>query len=287
MKQPTTINPTGPARFGLIIGAAKCGTTSLFSYLQSHPQICGSRVKEPEFFVHEGTWKTGPSGYRQLWDWDAETHLVAMEASTSYTKMPRFPHVPERIAQIPGDFRFVYLMRDPVARIESHYTHAVHEPSWSGDKSLAKWLPYMIDVSRYAYQLDRFESVFGADRLLLIDTDDLARDSKATLRQISRHFSVDSNYEFGDCGQRHNTNRDRIANPYFVRLARHRVGKKVAGMLPKGVRQRILRTLGLTRRTDNLHLSESDRARVRDALRADMLELRDRYGVDVSRWGFR
>jgi hypothetical protein len=61
VKQASRQVATGPGRFGLIIGAAKCGTTSLFSYLQSHPQICGSRVKEPKFIVHDPTWKTGPS----------------------------------------------------------------------------------------------------------------------------------------------------------------------------------------------------------------------------------
>jgi len=39
----------------LIIGAAKSGTTSLYAYLQQHPQVfMSSPVKEPTFFGHEG-----------------------------------------------------------------------------------------------------------------------------------------------------------------------------------------------------------------------------------------
>ena len=39
-----------PKRFGLIIGAMKCGTTTLFNHLACHPQLAASRVKEPSFF---------------------------------------------------------------------------------------------------------------------------------------------------------------------------------------------------------------------------------------------
>jgi hypothetical protein len=98
---------------------------------------------------------------------------------------------------------------------------------------------------------------------------------------------VDGDYELGGCMERHNANRDRIANPYVVRLARHPAGRRLAGVVPNGLRQRIPRMLGLTRRTENLHLPESAKARVHEELRADMLRLRERYGVDVGRWGFR
>src|SRR5439155_20017516 len=39
----------------LIIGAAKSGTTSLYAYLQQHPQVFMSIPKEPTFFGNEGT----------------------------------------------------------------------------------------------------------------------------------------------------------------------------------------------------------------------------------------
>ncbi|MDQ1697372.1 MAG: hypothetical protein QOJ03_2725, partial [Frankiaceae bacterium] len=35
----------------LILGAARCGTTSLHYYLAEHPDVCMSTIKEPNFFL--------------------------------------------------------------------------------------------------------------------------------------------------------------------------------------------------------------------------------------------
>jgi len=61
----------------IVIGAAKCGTTSLHEYLNEHPQISMSREKELHFFVEEKNWGR------------------------------------ERMAETIPDARLVYLVRDP------------------------------------------------------------------------------------------------------------------------------------------------------------------------------
>ena len=45
--------------FGLIIGAMKCGTTSLFHYLAEHPQVSPSSDKEPFFFCDDRRFQRG------------------------------------------------------------------------------------------------------------------------------------------------------------------------------------------------------------------------------------
>ena len=110
-------------RFVLIIGAMKCGTTSLYAYLGQHPQVCPSLEKESNFFIAERSWPRGLDWYHALWNWVPGTHTVALEASTGYTKRPMFEGVADRIASVDADFRFVYLMRDPIARVESHHRH--------------------------------------------------------------------------------------------------------------------------------------------------------------------
>ncbi len=79
--------PRPPTRFGLIIGAMKSGTTSLFELLAQHPQISASAEKEPSFFNRDSDddeWRR----YTDLWRWDPSRHLIALEASTSYSKSP-------------------------------------------------------------------------------------------------------------------------------------------------------------------------------------------------------
>ena len=40
-----------PSRFAFIVGAPRCGTTTLASFLKQHPEVCFSAVKEPHYFA--------------------------------------------------------------------------------------------------------------------------------------------------------------------------------------------------------------------------------------------
>lgn len=81
----------------LIIGSMKCGTSSLFSYLSGHPEICHSRKKEPEFFSKNKAPQLNKEKYSDLWQFDKNVHKYVTEASTGYTKYPTKVDIPKRI----------------------------------------------------------------------------------------------------------------------------------------------------------------------------------------------
>jgi hypothetical protein len=105
----------------------KSGTTSLFHYLQAHPQAHMSPRKEVEFFVKEKNWRRGFDWYQargspagvpgRLFDRRGlrGVHQVSGVQGRS----------PERIAQHLPDVRLIYVVRDPIERIRSHYQHRV------------------------------------------------------------------------------------------------------------------------------------------------------------------
>lgn len=113
-------------RFALIVGAMKSGTSNLFHVLGQHPQIAPCNLKEPNFFSDEQEYAKGFSYYRDLWDWDPAVHKVALEASTTYTKYPR-QEAAGRIAEAAKDFRLIYIMRNPLERIESHIRQGLYQ----------------------------------------------------------------------------------------------------------------------------------------------------------------
>ena len=101
-----------PDSFALIIGAMKSGTTSLFDILSQHPQICPSKTKEPDYFVQDRDDKERES-YLSLWNWNSNSHVVALESSVAYTKSPFITGVPERIKTSGlGKFKFIYMLRE-------------------------------------------------------------------------------------------------------------------------------------------------------------------------------
>ena len=78
----------------IIVGAMKAATTSLASYLGSHPQIFMCEPKEPSFFSRDDPGIKEFEAYESLF---ADAQGIAIgEASTDYTKAPTIRGVPAR-----------------------------------------------------------------------------------------------------------------------------------------------------------------------------------------------
>ena len=105
----------------IIIGGLKCGTTSIHHYLGLHPEIQMSKPKELNFFVEELNWDLGLDWYASRFD---DRFKVRGESSPHYTNLPRFDGVAERIHANCPDARLLYMVRDPIKRILSHWVHA-------------------------------------------------------------------------------------------------------------------------------------------------------------------
>jgi hypothetical protein len=124
----------------LIVGAAKCGTTSMSEYLKQHPQIFISEVKEPRFLSSQITSfpLTGPGdakresryikdfkSYCELFR-SANGHVAIGEASadTLYFHHKTIPVIKKYIGDQP---KIVIMLRDPVKRAFSAYQHLVRD----------------------------------------------------------------------------------------------------------------------------------------------------------------
>lgn len=101
-----------------LLGAAKCGTTTLHACLDDMPDVCMSRPKEPHFF--EAEFERGLDFYQRQYfaHWQGEPVIGEARHRNLY-----LPYVPERIHQTNPDARLVVLVRDPVERACSHWYH--------------------------------------------------------------------------------------------------------------------------------------------------------------------
>lgn len=177
----------------LIIGAMKSGTTTLFDALSRHSAIAPCHPKEPGFFAFEEVWAQGFDWYEHLFAFDPTTHHFALDGSTDYTKRPFCDGVVRRLADsAPRDFHMIYLMRDPIKRIESHARHTQHTkrevgrfPSPRADHSFDSGIsPVNLAVSRYAHQLEPYRQFFDQGRLYLTTLETLKSDYESEMRRI-------------------------------------------------------------------------------------------------------
>lgn len=169
----------------MIIGAMKCGTTTLADALKAHPGVSFCRVKEPEFFSKHPDWRSGLADYHALFE-QRDGALYA-EASTGLTFYPHFNRgVWNDLFTYNPALKFIYLVRDPIDRIVSHYMH-IYERGFTDamlDEAI-RTIPIMINNTRYHAQVLPFIERFGRDRVLILDFHDLVNNRARTLATVA------------------------------------------------------------------------------------------------------
>jgi hypothetical protein len=188
----------------LIIGAMKAGTTALYYYLEQHPQIYMSPVKEPDFFCFEGEKNldgspvTDIDTYRDLFKSVSSERAIG-EASHCYLYKPR---AVERIKHYVPEAKFIAVLRNPVDRAHSHFLHRVRdgtEPLTDFARALRedahrKNPQDYVGRGLYHGQLKRYFDAFGRDRIRVYLYEDLSDAPLDTLRDAFRFLEVDGTF---------------------------------------------------------------------------------------------
>lgn len=202
----------------LILGAAKSGTSSLYSYLAQHPAIFMSPFKEPTFFVWEGRPYDvqGPGidrirrpisdldSYLQLFS-SARDAPIRGEASTGYLHTPG---VAERIRRYVPEARLMAILRNPVDRAYSAFLHTRREgiepiPDFrraiaeEPQRVTSRWvgLTLYTTVGMYAQQLDRYLALFRPEQIRVYLYDDLVRNPLPLVQDAFRFLEIDDTFE--------------------------------------------------------------------------------------------
>jgi hypothetical protein len=177
----------------VVIGGLKCGTTSLHHYLNLHPEIEMSRPKELNFFVAELNWPLGTEWYASHFSSRAPARG---ESSPHYTSRPRFEGVAERMGSVLGEARLVYVVRDPIDRMLSHYLHNVgggYEHRALAD-ALADPESAYVNRSLYSFQLEPYLEQFGGTRIEIVAREELKGERPGTMRRLFAFLGVDPTF---------------------------------------------------------------------------------------------
>jgi hypothetical protein len=270
----------------LVIGAMKTGTDSLWQYLRHHPDVFMSELKEPDFFIAERNWGRGIDWYRRLFR-DAGGAAAIGEASTGYSKFPRYGGVPARIARFLPQARLVYVVRHPVERIQSQYVHnvLVEKERRPISKAVLEDRSY-VDFSSYTMQIQRFLEHFPRDALLVITSEGLRADREATVARVLTLIRVEPSLPPGVRGQEfHRTAEKRVARSGFELLKKVPGYSAVSRLVPAGAKRATseLRTRGIDPAV--FVLPDAVRTELGDRLRDDVGRLRTYLDPGFDGWG--
>jgi Sulfotransferase domain len=227
-----------------VIGAAKCGTTSLHFYLDQHPEISMSDLKEPHVFAdsrslamrsdYRGLFKSGPS--------------VRGESSTGYSRCPAEGDAAAAISAAIPDAKLIYLVGDPVERIISDYAQqvAVGVEPLSLEEALNDFDDpgnFYVCASRYAMQVENYLGYFEPSQLLVLEQWRLRHERRAVLREVFSFLGVERHFWSSGFGPEIATREDHVRYDGLLwRLRSSRLGAAYR-RLPVGPRLRLSRTL--------------------------------------------
>jgi hypothetical protein len=180
----------------MIIGAARSATTSLCNILATHPDVCFSSIKEPQFFSNDN-WRDHIEQYHALFK---KTASVYGEGSTNYTKYPFFNvSIPADIYEYNPDMKFIYMMRHPVDRMVSHYKFAVERGYTNKEIDLElNSNEIYIETSKYYSQIKRYIDQFGKDNIKLVLFNDFINDQKKIMQEVVDFIGIPSYESFSN-----------------------------------------------------------------------------------------
>lgn len=197
-----------------LVGAPRCGTTSMYTYLKQHPEIYLSVLKEPHFFSTDLTPPpqavVDEAMYRGLFAGAGEEKRLG-EGSVWYLESR---DAPRAIHAFSPTARILVMLRNPVdmmASLHALYTRTGNEDLTDFEEALgaqderlqgeripeASYFPEGLIYTRsatYAEKVRRYFEVFGRERVHVIVFDDFASDPARVYRETMEFLGVDPGF---------------------------------------------------------------------------------------------
>lgn len=191
----------------MIIGFAKCGTTSLYEYLIQHPQILPAAKKETMFFSENFDY--GIDWYQAHFPSIPEgQNFITGEASAHYID---HPHAFERVYNHFPGVKLIVLLRNPIERTYSDYQmwkmlgmenrpfekvivpemdRVKGEAQATFDERTRRVCPSFLPSSLYVYSLKRWMALFPREQFLVLQTEELCADPGKVLNEVFHHLGL-------------------------------------------------------------------------------------------------
>lgn len=294
----------------VIVGAPKCGTTSLFAWLAAHPAVCGSSVKEtrylldpddPLFKIKSNYRDYGLAGYHSYFSaCETASAPIVLEATPVYLYQHTAPSVLAGLTPVP---RIIFVFRKPSERVYSHYQFLRNNKIVLDsaltlrefvelNKSRDPRLPVrghareVVAQSRYVDYLDRWSTRFPRAHLLAFLFEHLRRDPRGFMRDVAERLDIDpSFYDSYDFPQENVT--------YEIRSRWIHRSRKLLG---RRLRPRMRNALKRVAETTYSHINVKPASRSRTSEDSDVLlelereflpyneRLADELQLDISPW---
>ena len=246
-----------------------------------------SRTKELNFFLDEYNWRKGERWYRRSFEGNAR---IFGESSPLYSNCIQYKEVPVRMQALIPDAKIIYLVRDPIERILSHYIHtcflgmekrSIQDALKCRDDSN----PY-IASSKYHMQLKQYLEYFPLSSILLLATEDLFQQRRDSLRQVFRFLGIEESFTSSRFEVLKNTVEDINHKSHLARFLKKMTDRNVIKLIPESWRNAGTKLIfsTFTQRILKPELGEQLKNELSQVFKQDMQQLREMTGLQFSDW---
>lgn len=282
----------------LLIGAPKCGTTSLHLVLGQHPEIYATSVKEVHFFDRE-LYSNGLEWYQEKYFNGADKFPARGESTPNYLSLSKI--VAPRIKESFGvhGIKFISVFRDPVKRAYSHYWFRKRrlkedesfeqalESEWQGKRN--EWNSFIYGWGCYASLLQPFFELFPRENFQFILLEDIINNFSSTMSDLSRFLCVDEDFDFSPVRENQAyVLRNRRVNSFITdsKDPLHKVGKMFSRVFPKKQFEEIKNRIKKANLKEEQYppIEKYLEDKLRDMYKGEIKELEVIMGRDLSFW---
>ncbi|MEO8116287.1 MAG: sulfotransferase [Bacteroidota bacterium] len=292
----------------LIAGPPKCASTSLHFYLNQHPDIFMSPVKETNFFTRD--FDKGLEFYASYFEM-AKNEKVIGEATPSYSFLP---FTAQRIQETFPDMKFLFCFRNPAERAFSNWLmlwdagveiddfktalninlNQLEQVSFEGEEGAGiwndrvnhlkqgeKWVRMYIQAGMYAKMLRMYMNLFPVQNIKFIFLDDLKKDFDNTMKSIFSFLEVDENFVI-PVKEDKNYYYNRKIYRNLNKLIGIKATRSIARMMPNDFKNIFKEKKQKVKK--ELFLEDDDRKWLNDIYRNDIQQLEKLTGRNLGHW---
>lgn len=300
-----------------LVGAPKCGTTSIYDYFDAHPHLYVPPVKEPNYFAND----IDPSGFRSEYRssltnenvyFSSEklevVHQLFVQNEEYYHRLykknksnalagdcsPTYLHsssAAKAIKEFNVNAKILVALRNPVDRLHSHYNMAVQmgleaQPFLEALRADMQKKQKGVGVSEmyfegglYADSITRFLKLFGEEQVAFVFLEDWVKNSQEVQQKICQFLNVPIFADFKNEGS--NVGKA-VRNPALhQKIMQSPLKEKVMNFMPDKIKGGMKKLYYQKKKTG---LSADDRMKVLNLYRDDILRTSELVKRDLSNW---
>ena len=294
----------------LFIGTGKAGSTSLYHYLNEHPEVFMSPIKETNFFSYQGG-RPDFSGPGDLESWAHNNTITTLEeyqhnfAAVTNEKAvgevsPSYlyaPEAPQRIEKLIPDVKLIAILRHPVDRAYSNFQHRTNlglEPLSDFSQAIEReqeridngWAPtwHYIQQGFYYQQLKRYFNLFDRSQLKIYLFEDWMSDKLALVQDVYQFIGVDSSFTPNTTTKYNISGEPKSKALHNLLHGQNIVKSSLKKIMPQKVRNRLSANIHSANLQKLPRLTEEKRHELTQIYRSDILQLQDLIGKDLTHW---